>query len=34
MDIAAALGIIGLWGLLALMGIGLKKLEKPTEGRP
>ena len=34
MDFFFVAGIAGLWGLLALMVWGLKKLEAPEGGRP
>ena len=34
MDIAYVAGLILLWGLMALLVWGLKKLDKPQGGRP
>ncbi len=33
MDIAFVLGIAALWGVMALLVVGFKKLEKPEGGR-
>ena len=33
MDIAFVLGIAALWGVVALLVLGFKKLEKPEGGR-
>ena len=34
MDVVFVLGALALWGVIALMVRGLKRLEQPTGGRP
>lgn len=34
MDTAFVLGIVALWGVMALLVVGFKKLEKSTGARP
>jgi len=34
MDIVFVVGTALLWGLLALLALGLRKLERPQGGRP
>ena len=34
MDVVFVLGALALWGVIALMVRGFKRLEQPTGGRP